>query len=128
MVEFDPVLRIDESNIELPEFILFELNEKKFSLPVGSVHSIIQCSDFTPVPHLPARFKGLINLRGEIVLVLDDRLERASLPIYTVIVVERDGAKRGILVNSVDNVATKNGAESELLDVDLILNRRASYE
>jgi chemotaxis signal transduction protein len=67
-------------------------------------------------------------LRGEIVLVLDDRLERASLPIYTVIVVERDGAKRGILVNSVDNVATKNGAESELLDVDLILNRRASYE
>ena len=66
----------------LPEsgkFLHFQLGAERYSLPVKEVREIIRLCPVTPVPRMPAYHRGVINLRGKIVPVMDLRL-RLELP------------------------------------------------
>jgi purine-binding chemotaxis protein CheW len=57
----------------LLQLVTFELFEEIFALPILDVREIIRMTDITPVPQAPGFVEGVINLRGQIIPVVDLR-------------------------------------------------------
>jgi purine-binding chemotaxis protein CheW len=53
------------------QYSTFYLGERCFGLPILAVREIIRSCEVTPVPLAPRHVRGLINLRGQIVTILD---------------------------------------------------------
>ena len=51
----------------------FTLGDESYGLPVLNVREIIRLCPITPVPRMPMHVKGVINLRGTVIAVLDLR-------------------------------------------------------
>ena len=85
-------------------FCTFFLGNHLFGVPVLTVQEVIRYQDMTQVPLAPPVVKGLINLRGQIVMAVDLR-ERLGLP---------EQADGELPMNVV--VRTKDGAVSLLVD------------
>jgi purine-binding chemotaxis protein CheW len=64
------------SNLSLAKagrYLTFSLGAESFGLPVLNVREIIRLCPITPVPRMPEYIKGVINLRGTVIPVLDLR-------------------------------------------------------
>jgi purine-binding chemotaxis protein CheW len=95
------------------KYLTFSLAREEYGLPVLKVREIIKIMDITAVPQVPAHVKGVINLRGKVIPIIDLRL-KFGLPTteYTertcIIVVEAElDARRvmlGVIVDSVSEV------------------------
>ncbi len=72
-------------------YLAFRLGEEGYGIAVRKVREILRMVEITPVPQMPAHVRGVINLRGKIVPVLDLRL-RFGLPAVD------DGGRTCILV------------------------------
>jgi purine-binding chemotaxis protein CheW len=89
--------------------VTFHLAEEEYGIGIDNVQEIIRASDITYVPGAPSHVKGVINLRGKIIPVVDLR-RRFSLPeiveseFQRIIVVELGEKRLGILVDSVSQV------------------------
>ncbi len=55
----------------MSQYSTFYLGERRFGLPILFVREIIRSCEITPVPLAPRHVRGLINLRGQIVTILD---------------------------------------------------------
>lgn len=55
-------------------FLAFYLNNKNYAFPILKVNEVIVLPEITPMPKTPAYMKGVINLRGEIIPIIDLRL------------------------------------------------------
>jgi len=86
------------------QFCTFLLHGEVFGVPVEQVQEVIQYREMTPVPLVPEMIRGLINLRGQIVMALDLR-RRFGMP---------DRPEAQLPLNVV--VRTGNGATSLLVD------------
>ena len=102
--------------------LLFLLGEEAFALDIRSVREIIQQGHMTPVPLMPSFVRGVINLRGAVVPVIDlhARFGRpaATLGKKTCIVIFdslRDGERveLGLLVDAVSEVVDIPAGEIE---------------
>ena len=102
--------------------LLFLLGEEAFALEISSVREIIQQGHMTPVPLMPNFVRGVINLRGAVVPVIDlhARFGRpaATLGKKTCIVIfdSLRGGERvelGLLVDAVSEVVDIPAAEIE---------------
>jgi purine-binding chemotaxis protein CheW len=51
----------------------FSLKGQRYAVSLASVREVIRCGDITPVPGAPEDVLGIVNLRGQIVPVLDGR-------------------------------------------------------
>ncbi|MGD0815349.1 MAG: chemotaxis protein CheW [Verrucomicrobiota bacterium] len=56
------------------KYLTFLLGHESYGLPVLKVREIIRLVEITPVPHMPPYVKGVINLRGKLVPVMDLRI------------------------------------------------------
>lgn len=56
-------------------YLAFQLGAEQYAIPLLQVKEVIQMSDPTPIPQTPHYFKGVINLRGQVISVLDLRLK-----------------------------------------------------
>lgn len=56
------------------KYLTFLLGHEFYGLPVLKVREIIRVVEITPVPHMPPHVKGVINLRGKLVPVMDLRI------------------------------------------------------
>ncbi len=54
-------------------YLTFRLGRESYGLPVLGVREIIRLCPITPVPRMPAHIKGVINLRGKVIPILDLR-------------------------------------------------------
>ncbi|HYO57329.1 chemotaxis protein CheW [Archangium sp.] len=61
------------------EVLLFTLEGQRYALPTRDVRELVRAVRLTPLPHAPAVMEGLLNLRGELLPVLDMR-RRFRLP------------------------------------------------
>ncbi|MCW5667598.1 MAG: purine-binding chemotaxis protein CheW [Piscinibacter sp.] len=95
------------------QYLTFLLGEEVFALDIRSVREIIQYVPMTAVPLMPAFVRGVINLRGAVVPVIDlhARFGRPSAPVgkKTCIVIFdslRDGERTelGLVVDAVSEV------------------------
>ena len=99
----------DGETVVLHHLVTFHLAKEEYGVEIASVQEIIRASDITPVPGAPAHVRGVINLRGKIIPVVDLR-KRFGLPIIEtcetqrIIVVELGVKRLGMLVDSVSQV------------------------
>jgi purine-binding chemotaxis protein CheW len=102
--------------------LTFTMAQEEYGIPVLKVREIIKMLEITAVPQVPAHVKGVINLRGKVIPVVDLRL-KFSLPSqpYTertcIIVVDVAlGGRRvmmGIVVDAVSDVLSIDEEEIE---------------
>jgi purine-binding chemotaxis protein CheW len=95
------------------QYLTFRIGEEDYALDVSNVREILEFTTITKVPNTPEYMRGVINLRGSVVPVLDMRLKfslaEAKKTIDTCIVVlevDIDNEKSiiGALVDSVQEV------------------------
>lgn len=104
------------------KYLGFRLIKEEFAIEVLHVREIMGMQEITAVPQTPDYVKGVINLRGKVIPVIDLRL-KFGLPAaeYTartciiVVQIEADGAKLliGSIVDAVSEVLTLQSADIE---------------
>jgi purine-binding chemotaxis protein CheW len=62
---------MSENTTAAGKYLTFALTNEEYGLPVLKVREIIKLMDITPVPQMPAHVRGVINLRGKVVPVID---------------------------------------------------------
>ena len=93
------------------QFLTFLIDGKEYGLEIFKVREIRGYSPITPIPNLPPYLRGVINLRGTVLPVVDVRM-KFQLPAFeynkfTVIVIATVGSKTvGLLVDAVSDVLT----------------------
>src|SRR6201997_1850559 len=104
------------------KYLTFQLGNEEFGIRVLKVREIMGLQEITAVPQTPSHIKGVINLRGKVVPVIDLRL-KFSFPAaeYTqrtcIIVTQVQGESgpilMGIIVDGVSEVLNLSGTEIE---------------
>ena len=97
------------------KYLTFVLDKEDYAVSVLKVREIIKIMDITSVPQLPPYVKGVINLRGRVVPVVDLRLkfglpgkdysERTCI-IVVEVTVRNSVVMMGVIVDSVSDVLT----------------------
>ncbi len=92
------------------KFLTFHLANEDYGIPIHFVKEIISIQKITQVPHFPVYMKGVINLRGRILVVMDLRLrfdlESVEYHERTCIIVVSSGDKElGLIVDTVADVS-----------------------
>lgn len=104
------------------KYLTFTLAEEEYGIGILRIKEIIGMMPITPVPQTPEFVKGVINLRGKVIPVVDLRLRFGMEEIdYTertcIIVVEISGGtgtvQTGIVVDSVSEVMNIKGGDIE---------------
>jgi purine-binding chemotaxis protein CheW len=94
---------------EVIQLVSFMLDEVEYGVDILSVHEILRYPEMTRLPNTPRFIKGVINLRGNVLPVVDVRL-RFGFPkgnitdLTRIIVVETGGKQVGLLVDNVYQV------------------------
>lgn len=107
-----------ESNEPTQEFLTFRLGDEEYGVDILKVQEIRGYDTVTKIPDAPEYVKGVINLRGTIMPVVDLRLRfRLGEPRYdeftVMIILHLDSRKVGMVVDSVSDVL--NLRESQML-------------
>jgi len=104
------------------KYLTFQLASEEFGIRVLKVREIMGLQEITSVPQTPAHVKGVINLRGKVVPVIDLRLKFGLPPseytqrtciIVTQIQGERSALLIGIIVDGVSEVLNLTGSDIE---------------
>ncbi len=95
--------------VEKREFLAFNLGRENYCIDILKVQEIRGYETVTPIPNTPAFMKGVVNLRGLIVPIIDLRikLELASVTydqFTVVIILNIRGRVVGVVVDSVSDV------------------------
>lgn len=117
-------------NASEDRYLCFMLGEERFGIPLLNVREVIGVPDFTRMPFAPSHFKGLLNLRGQVIATIDLRQKfgfpTKAGPENAVIVCEVGDVLMGALVGSVDFVfrATPSDIQTR---VDVEANMKVDY-
>ncbi len=107
---------------ETGQYLTFALDQEKFALGIAKVREVLDYPQITRVPRMPDYLCGVINLRGNVVPVVDLRLkfamsatERTVDTCVVIVEAELEGETTvmGVLADSVHEVLDLQGAEIE---------------
>ncbi len=109
---------VESANDSISQWVTFYLDSEKYGINVMSVQEVLRITDIAPVPGAPHYVLGIINLRGNVVTVIDTRTrfglsEKESDDATRIVIIESDGQVIGILVDSVAEVVDLRKAEIE---------------
>jgi purine-binding chemotaxis protein CheW len=90
------------------QLVVFQLAEEEFAVEVGQVQEIIPMQDITRLPRAPHFIKGILNLRGKILPVID-LAERLGVPTkptdsQRIVITNLEDQQVGMIVDSVTEV------------------------
>ena len=95
--------------------ICFSLGKEYYAIPLISVKEVIGIPVITPVPYTPSYFLGIMNLRGQVISVIDLRKKiniTADISQETsIIICDFDGVTLGIVVDSINFVLNPNAED-----------------
>ncbi len=99
------------SNGMSSQFVTFALGEQTYGISILKLNEIIAYQQLTTIPNLPGFIKGVLNLRGEVIPVIDlrERFNMESRPydqLTVIIVLEIAGQTMSVVVDSVSDVIT----------------------
>jgi purine-binding chemotaxis protein CheW len=95
------------------KYLTIVLDSEAYGIAVLQVREIIRQQKITPIPHLPAFVKGVINLRGRVIPVIDLRVkfelqaafnERTCVVVVHVAHDDRPPIQMGLIVDAVEEV------------------------
>ncbi|MGA2224586.1 MAG: chemotaxis protein CheW [Syntrophobacteraceae bacterium] len=132
------------ANLMEGKYLSFSMDREEYGIGILTVKEIIGMMRITPVPQTPDYVKGVINLRGKVIPVIDLRLRfgmnsKAYTERTCIIVVEIEHDSRtlqiGIVVDSVSEVLSIKGSDIEetpefgtTLNTDYILGMAKTAE
>nr|WP_320049757.1 chemotaxis protein CheW [uncultured Desulfuromonas sp.] len=98
---------------QMNQYLTFKLDGEVFALEISKVREVLDFTDITKVPQTPIFMRGVINLRGSVVPVVDMRvkfsMDEAEATVNTCIIItevtmEGEASVLGALVDSVKEV------------------------
>jgi purine-binding chemotaxis protein CheW len=104
------------------KYLTVVLENEAYGLNVLKIREIIRLQKITPVPQMPAFVKGVINLRGRVIPVVDLRVkfglqaeftERTCIVVVQIKLPTDQLVQMGLIVDSVEEVVNLTGAEIE---------------
>ncbi|MEL7290961.1 MAG: chemotaxis protein CheW [Pseudomonadota bacterium] len=109
-------VRKEQSNDEVLQWVTFQLEEETYGINVMQVREVLRYTEIAPVPGAPDYVLGIINLRGNVVTVIDTRsrfglMEGEITDNTRIIVIESEHQVIGILVDSVAEVVYLRASE-----------------
>jgi len=104
------------------QVVVFKVNEEQFAVEASIVQSINDMMEITKVPKSAAYIKGLINLRGNIISLLDINLllgiEKGTMEQENIIILNLKEESVGVTVDQVDEVLEIEENIIEKLETD----------
>ena len=104
------------------KYLTIALDHEAYGLSVLKIREIIRMQKITPVPQMPAFVKGVINLRGRVIPIVDLRLkfglpaeftERTCIVVVQVNLRADQSIQMGLIVDGVEEVVNLNASEIE---------------
>lgn len=96
-------------------YLCFNLASEEFAIPLISVREVIGVPEVTPIPQSPAHFLGIMNLRGQIISVLDLRtkfgIKNSRTEETAVIILDLGENHIGVMVDQVNSVVELTESE-----------------
>jgi len=98
------------------QWVTFRLDNEKYGIKVMQVQEVLRMTEIAPVPGAPDYVLGIINLRGNVVTVIDLRrrfglLEAEADDATRIVIIESENNVVGVLVDSVAEVADLRASE-----------------
>lgn len=106
----------ENADDEVLQWVTFRLENETYGINVMQVQEVLRYTEIAPVPGAPGYVLGIINLRGNVVTVIDTRarfgLQSAELTDNTrIVIIEAEKQVIGILVDSVAEVVYLRASE-----------------
>jgi purine-binding chemotaxis protein CheW len=100
------------------QWVIFRLDNESYGINVMQVQEVLRHTEIAPVPGAPSYVLGIINLRGNVVTVIDTRQRFGLTPApiidnTRIVIIEADKQVVGILVDSVAEVVYLRQSEIE---------------
>jgi len=105
------------------KYLTFCLGDESYGIAVLKIREIIRMLEITPVPQMPEYVRGVVNLRGKIIPVIDLRKrfgiggsatgERACIVVVQVTLPHSPSTSMGMVVDGVEEVVNIQGEELE---------------
>jgi purine-binding chemotaxis protein CheW len=108
----------EQKSDPMMQWVTFRLGDEKYGINVMQVQEVLRITEIAPVPGAPSYVLGIINLRGNVVTVIDTRSRFGLMPKdvddYTrIVIIESDDHIIGIQVDSVAEVVDLRASEIE---------------
>lgn len=105
------VIDSSETGETIEQYIVVKIDNEQYGVNIRFIDNIVKNQIITRVPKTQRYYKGVINLRGEIIPVMSMRIKLGLAPDeYTdktrIIIIKLENAKIGILVDQVNEVIT----------------------
>ncbi|MGR6873222.1 chemotaxis protein CheW [Pseudomonas sp. HK3] len=100
------------------QWVTFRLDNETYGINVMQVQEVLRHTEIAPVPGAPPYVLGIINLRGNVVTVIDTRLRFGLIETETndqtrIVIIETENQVVGILVDAVAEVVYLRQSEIE---------------
>ena len=93
---------------EQSRYLCFSLGSEEYAIPLLTVKEVIAMPEITPVPQTPAYFLGIMNLRGQVITILDLRQKLNIKPQgnseTSVVICDFEKFSVGVVVDSINSV------------------------
>jgi purine-binding chemotaxis protein CheW len=131
-MEKDNLTKFKKASSDLSRFIEFSLGKEDYAIPLLMVREVISVPDTTPIPKSPSHFLGIMNLRGQVISVVDLRkklkIEVKQNTEEAVIIVDIGGLNIGVVVDSINKVLAFSSEDvSEMPEVESQINTQYIY-
>jgi len=109
---------VEENDDSIIQWVTFHLENEKYGIKVMQVQEVLRMTEIAPVPGAPHYVLGIINLRGNVVTVIDTRRRFGLADVENddetrIVIVEANNNVVGILVDSVAEVVDLKKSEIE---------------
>ena len=109
---------VDNNDDTIIQWVTFHLENEKYGIKVMQVQEVLRMTEIAPVPGAPHYVLGIINLRGNVVTVIDTRRRFGLGDVdhddeTRIVIVEANNNVVGILVDSVAEVVDLKSSEIE---------------
>lgn len=101
----------ENEDVRQGKYMTFQVDQDVYGIELKYVNEILQLQPITPIPEVENFIKGLINLRGKIIPVIDvaDRFRKEAFPYNDrtcVIVIEVKGVEVGLIIENIAEVVS----------------------
>ena len=113
ITDYDEASPSTSEDADLRQFVSFVVGEQHYCVDIMAVREIKAWTGTTVLPNSPAHIRGVINLRGAIVPVIDLRKRFGQeltepTPAHVVVIVAVGDVQNGLLVDGVSDIVTVN--------------------
>lgn len=107
---------LEEKREKSEKYMIFNLDSEEYGIRISKIQEVIETIPVVPVPDTPDFMKGVINLRGRVIPVIDFRIKLGLKTVnhterVCIIIIDTEGKLIGITVDSITGVSNIKGRD-----------------